>query len=110
MIKPQIFKVLVWRKNDSQTYRLDVHHVAAFTSAEAEETIKECDPDHLDGRRFVLTDAYVEHRGDQRTSLYTTRFTNDDAISHQDVLSWIRRSTRDSVQDGETFPAPYREF
>lgn len=110
MDKPQIFNVFIFRKNDNGTLRLDVHHVAAFTSAEAEATIKECNPSQIIGQRFIYTDAYVRYYDQSRTSLYVSNYRSDDAMTSAEFSLWKHRSTHDSDADGETYPAPFREF
>ncbi len=110
MDKPQIFNVFVFRGNDDGTLRLSVHHVAAFTGADAEATIKECNPSQIIGQRFINTDAYIEYHDQSRTSLYVSNYKSDDAMTADEFSRWKDRSTRDSHDDGETYPAPFREF
>lgn len=108
--EPKIFTVHVFRPVENKCMRLDVHYVVGFTSADAEDRIKKEEGQHLDhGRRFILTD---EHMVDHPRScqLYTTRYTNEDAMSRDAFNRWVRSMTTASNDDGIIQPAAFREF
>ena len=109
MTKPKIFNVMVYRPNSDGTFKLDVHHVAAFTSAEAEETITECDPAHIVGMRFINTDDLMDVHPN-RTELYVTRYTTSDAVTERELHTWVESHTKPHDNDGDTHPASHRQF
>jgi hypothetical protein len=108
--QPKLFTVMAWTQNENGTFRLSVHHVAAFDSEDAEARIKAEEPDFLKGQLFVNTDEYIEDRGNKASSLYVTGWKDDGEVSPDVQRRWVKRSINSSVEDGDYFPAPYRRF
>jgi hypothetical protein len=110
MTEPQIFTVHVFRPVENNCFRLDVHYVVGFTSADAEERIKREEDQHLKyGARFILTDAHIAERP-RTCQLYTTRYTNEDAMPAHAFNDWVRRMTKPHCEDGVVVPAAFRKF
>jgi hypothetical protein len=101
-----IFSMLQWRTNNDGTFRLDTHLVAAETSADAEDKFFAQDRNKLRGFFYVNSDRFMADRGDC-VRMYTTRYTNEDAVSLADYNAWIERSINDMNCDGEMLPAPF---
>jgi hypothetical protein len=107
--KPMIFNVMAWIKNDDGTFRLCVHHVAGFDSADAEQRIKEEGSQFLRGQLFINTDRFMEHHG-TACRMYSTNYANEDNVSTSEYRKWVYRMLRDDEYDGDVMPAPYRRF
>lgn len=106
-----IFNVLCFAKNeDGQTYRVMAHCVAGTDSADAERRLVESNRSYLSGRMFIVTDEFIaEHP--QPAKMFYTGYTDDPAMSEYDMNKWIKRSLEpQDFGDGETGPAPFREF
>lgn len=104
--QPMIFSVMAWQQNESGSFKLDVHLVAAFDSADAERRFIGSERDHLKGHCFINTDRFMNSYGrDVRT--YSTRHANADDVSAEKYQRWVRVSTRDT-DDGDF--APFRHF
>ncbi|WP_158906803.1 hypothetical protein [Burkholderia sp. L27(2015)] len=98
--QPLIFSVLCFSPIGETKFKLDVHYVAGFDSADAEQRIVTNDSAHLVGRRFINTDGLMEHHP-KPTCLYATRYTNVTSISEQEFSNWVRQMTVDNNNDGE---------
>src|ERR1700752_1488401 len=108
--QPKLFTVMSWTQNENGSFRLSMHHVAGFDSADAEARIKTEEPTHMNGELFINTDAYIDDRGNKASSLYVTGWKDDGEVSPEDQRKWVKRSINNSTQDGDFFPAPYRRF
>ncbi|MGS1117431.1 hypothetical protein [Castellaniella sp. UC4442_H9] len=108
--QPRIFTVHVFRPIDDECVRLDVHYVAAFTSADAELRIKATGAESLEpGRRFISTDEITEAY-DHTTRMYATQYRNEKSISVQEFQRWVAIATQRQWCDGEPNLIPFREF
>lgn len=108
---PLIVTVMCFEKLEDGNYKLNVHYVAGFDSADAERRILESESKFLTAAaRFIHTDGYLESYDRSFVRMYTTRHTNEDSISERDFRTWVNRSIHESSEDGEVFPATYRSF
>lgn len=110
MTEPKIFTVHVFRPVENNCFRLDVHYVAGFSSADAEERIKREDGEHLEyGARFILTDAHMAAHP-RSCQLYISRYAKQDAIPAHQFSAWMLSMTKPHCEDGDVVPAAFRRF
>ena len=98
-----IYTVYVWRQTED-CYKLALHLVAGFDSADAERRIKASAKEHLGtaGMTFITTDENARMHYEPAVRLYANGGKDED-ISEEHFLGWIRSMTKDIVVDGEHF-------
>lgn len=106
-----IFNVICFGLNeDGNTYRLMAHCVAGTSSEDAERRLKDTNSQYLSGRMFIITDEFIDEHP-QVAKMFYTGYTDDPAMTKQEVDKWIKRSLNPQYfGDGEYGPAPFREF
>jgi hypothetical protein len=116
-LTPSIYTVLAFDKNEAGERTCACHHVAAFTSKDAEETILNSDYRHetLGGcDLYIVNDAAKENDPHQAVHFYVsgTRLCpiHHPIVSDDEYRRWVEVMTRDSWSGGEFYPATYRRF
>ena len=109
MPTPKIFTVHVFKLVDGAR-RLDVHYVAATTSAEAEKRIAASHAAHLAGQCFITTDELEEAYGHSGVKCYVTSYRSGGPITDEEFAHWQRAMTRASRVEGACHPAAFRRF
>lgn len=117
-LKPQIFQVLTfYRISDANApdfgkWINDLHHVAAFTSEEAElvakEELAEYAKNHP-GHAFIITSEFRDQYWHQ-LDMCVSRYTIGKPMEDFELRRWIDVCTKKSHQCGDEIPASYREI
>lgn len=108
METPKIFDIIVFNHRNGLRC-VDVHHVAAFTSAQAEELYLSFHRDHAcDGGTYIMSDDCAERHHNPAARLYVNSDRNQCHISDTELIAWINRNTRGHFEDGVLIPAGFR--
>jgi hypothetical protein len=113
MTKARIYTVLAFRKLEDSTRVCYSHMVAAITSKEAEEAIKEADSEVLeDCDLFINTDAICDQRNHQVMFFVSGSDGSppNKRCTEDEFQGWARVVTRDHWESGDLEPAPFRKM
>ena len=106
-----IFTVYAWQATDDG-YKLHLHLVAGFDSADAERRIRASSSEHLNQKGitcYITTDSNVSNYHAPDTRLYANGGRHED-ICEDEYLRWVKTMTKDSYSDGEKYPANVRKI
>jgi len=108
MTAPKIFTVHVFKTVDGDRL-LDVHYVAATSSAEAQARIASSHAEHLVGQCFITTDELEDTYGQCGVKTYVTSYRSGGPITDEEFAHWQRSMTRVCDRPDWIAPFPGRE-
>lgn len=90
--------------------RMEMHHVAGFSSDDAERRMKEHSAPHLGGDCYITTDDAIASRPDACISRYITGWRKTEDMSDDEYRRWVHSTTEPSTFDGQTEGPTLRRF
>lgn len=89
--------------------RMEMHHVAGFSSEDAERRMKACAMSDLVGDCYITTDDAADRYG-SAVQKYVTKWTRSESISDDEYRRWVESTAEPWDCDGETHAPTVRRF